>query len=304
MAHKNQLVSWACGVGANIATSPEAYAAMTIRQLGAQVGIGDPVSYNNAQRQSSVVAAMIGQFTADYGPSDVNDDGNIAILEAQFLAALDNLITASVQSITAGQNAFVHYGNADSGTANNYIFTTPTPAVTSYTAGLLLMAKLANGVTGPSVINVAGLGFIPITRGDLTPLKSGDAATNEIAMLLCDGSRFQLLGVLPAVVVATGTNVVTASGAFATPSGITTKMGLLRQSFVGNSSTSLPSAAADGTTVKYADLAGNFQAFPLNVAPPAGNTIAGELGWICNVNRGTWTFTFFANGNTWGVEKS
>ena len=92
----NQYVTWATGVGANIFVTPAAYAAATIRQLGAQIGIGDPVSFNNAMRQASVVATMIAQFTADNQPGNVADDGNVATLEAEFIAALQNLIAANL----------------------------------------------------------------------------------------------------------------------------------------------------------------------------------------------------------------
>jgi len=59
-----------------------AVAAAGAFQQGAQQGLADPVTFNNAMRQASVVAAMIAQFTADNGPSNVNDDGNVATLEA------------------------------------------------------------------------------------------------------------------------------------------------------------------------------------------------------------------------------
>jgi hypothetical protein len=197
----------------------------------------------------------------------------------------------------------VHYGNADSGTANNYIFTSPTPGITAYSAGLLLMAKIANAPTGPSLINVAGLGFIPITRGDLTAIQTGDMKANQIVLLLCDGTRFQLVGALPQPPATIGTTVVTASGSFTTPTGLTVKVGLKRQSFLGNSSTSLPSSPADGTVVKYVDLVGNFQAYPVTVNSSGGGaTIAGEASWTLNVNRSTTSFTFYASANSWGVE--
>ena len=302
MSNQNAFVTWATGAGANV-LAPAQYAAATIRQLGAQIGIGDPVTFNNAMRQASIIATMIAQFTADYGPSNVNDDGNIATLEAQFLDALQALITAEVQTVTEGQNAFVHYGNADSGTANNYIFTSPTPGVTAYSAGLLLLARVANGCTGPSLINVAGNGFIPITRGDLTPLQKNDIAANEIAVMICDGSRFQLVSVLPAANLPAPTTTITTSGAFTTPNGTNVRVALYRQSFLGNSSTVLPVGAVDGTVVEYADLVGNFQAYPLTVTCPFGQSIASEAptGFTLNVDRGTWKFTYFAGANVWGV---
>ena len=194
--HGNQYVPWATGVGAN-ALSPTDYAAATVRQLGAQYGIADPLSFNAAMRQASVVAAMVAQFTADYGSSDVNDDGNVTTLLSQFEAALQALITSLVQALTQGQNAFVHYAGSDSGTANSYIFNSPTPAVTSYSPGLLLLAKIANANTGPSIINVAGLGPVNITRLDLSPLQSGDLKAGEIALLECDGTQFQLASIIP-----------------------------------------------------------------------------------------------------------
>ena len=192
MPNTSDYVTWATGAGANIAANPAAYAAMSIRQLGAQIGIADPVSFNQALRQASVVAAMIGQFTADHGPSNVIDDGNVSNLEAQYLSAIQAIVAAMIAAAAPGQNSLVHFGGTDTGTANSYIFASPVPSIATETAGLMLIAKAAHANTAASVVNVAGLGSKAITRGDLTALQAGDISANELMVLVYDGTQFQL----------------------------------------------------------------------------------------------------------------
>ena len=101
----------------------------------------------------------------------------------------------------------------------------------------------------------------------------------------------------------TSTTLVVTSGPFTTP-GLSgeVKVGLKILTPTGPSSTSLPSNPIDGMSVKYTDLVGNLQAFPLTVSAPAGVTIANESQWVCDENRGSWKFTYYAAGSTWGVE--
>lgn len=70
------------------------YNALIARNTGFQAGVADEATCNKVWRQASIVSAMIGQFTADFGPSNVVDDGNIANLEAQFEAALVKYLTS------------------------------------------------------------------------------------------------------------------------------------------------------------------------------------------------------------------
>ena len=87
MSNSNDYMPFGTGTGANVMTTSD-YSALSARATGFQSGVALSIQYNKVWRQSSVVSAMIGQFTADYGPGNVVDDGNVSNLETQFKAAL------------------------------------------------------------------------------------------------------------------------------------------------------------------------------------------------------------------------
>lgn len=62
----------------------------------------------------------------------------------------------------------------------------------------------------------------------------------------------------------------------------------------------IPIGFAIGQAFKVFDVVGNFNANPVTVTPPAG-TIASAASWVCNIDKGTWTFTY-AGSDIWGVE--
>lgn len=242
----NAFVTWATAVGANVLAA-SAYAAATVRQQGAQVGIGDPVTFNNAMRQASVVATMIAQFTADNGPSNVQDDGNVATLEAQFISALENIIAESTSALTEAQDSLLHYGGDDSGVANAYVFASPSPAISVYSAGLVILARFATACTGASTINIGGatglLGVKTIMRPDGSATQNGDIKSNEIGFLVFDGTEFQLLAILPS-----STSVPTAT---TTANGVT-RIATLAECMAGGTSGSAPAAVTPEGLASYA----------------------------------------------------
>lgn len=95
MSNTSDFFPWATAVGANVASVAN-YQAASIRQQGAQLGIADPVSFNNAMRQATSAAAMVAAFTAQYGPGNALDNGNISNFLTQFIAALEALIAAQI----------------------------------------------------------------------------------------------------------------------------------------------------------------------------------------------------------------
>ena len=100
MANSNDFLPFATGSGANILT-PAQYAALTARSQGFVAGIAQSIEANTVWRQATFVAAMIAQFTADYGPSDVHDDGVLANLEAQFISALQTFTITRVVYVSS-----------------------------------------------------------------------------------------------------------------------------------------------------------------------------------------------------------
>ena len=63
----------------------------------------------------------------------------------------------------------------------------------------------------------------------------------------------------------------------------------------------LPSAAIN-QEFRFDDLAGNFNAYPVTLSPPGGQTIAGLGDWVLNVNRGSWSVKYYGS-NIWGVAR-
>jgi hypothetical protein len=165
VSNPNQILPFATGVGANV-VPPTTYAQESYLQQGFQDGILDPNDLNTVLRQASFSSAMIAQFTADYGPNAVNDDGNLPNYEANFVAALHDLFVGIPDVL-------------DLGTANS-IVVNPEPPATSYAVPMELIIKplftniLVGGGTGATVINVSGLGIRPLIIPDGSQLLPGD----------------------------------------------------------------------------------------------------------------------------------
>jgi len=82
---------------------------------------------------------------------------------------------------------------ADSGAANAYVVTL-SPALSAYTAGVLVQFKATNANTTTSTVNVNGLGVKTIKKlGGATDLASGDIAAGMIVELQYDGTNFLML---------------------------------------------------------------------------------------------------------------
>lgn len=102
MTHQNKFLPWATASGANV-QDDVTYAADVRRTMGVTAGLASSSNFNKALRQSSSIAAMVAQFTADHGPGDVLDNGDLTTLETQFLAALkSSLGLASGIPLTIG----------------------------------------------------------------------------------------------------------------------------------------------------------------------------------------------------------
>lgn len=86
MPGSNDYLPFGTGSGANVMTQAT-YAALAARGAGFSSGTAISLQLNKAWRQSSVMAAVMGQIIANSGANAV-DDGNVTVLVAQFLAAL------------------------------------------------------------------------------------------------------------------------------------------------------------------------------------------------------------------------
>lgn len=98
----------------------------------------------------------------------------------------------------------VTYAGTDSGAANGYaIDLTQAPA--EYVEGLSVTFRPANSNTGPSTLNVNGLGVKAILRWDGNPLQAGDLLASSMADLRYDGLAFRLTNPAGVVTIAAQT---------------------------------------------------------------------------------------------------
>lgn len=82
---------------------------------------------------------------------------------------------------------------ASTGSANAYIVSL-TPAATAYNTGMLVYFKANFSNTGASTIDVNGLGATAIKRNYNQDLSADDIRTDQMVMLMYDGTYFQMLG--------------------------------------------------------------------------------------------------------------
>lgn len=83
----NQILPFGTVPGANV-LDPADYQALAARLGGFSAGTAKSKELNTVWRQASFVAAMIGQYIVDKTGQDVLDDGDLAALQARFVAAL------------------------------------------------------------------------------------------------------------------------------------------------------------------------------------------------------------------------
>lgn len=94
----------------------------------------------------------------------------------------------NVSSISTGS---VSEYAVTTGSANNYILT-PTPPIVQYTAGQRFNIKINATNTGPSTINVSGLGNISLVINGATALPANALQIGVIYEIEYDGTNFQV----------------------------------------------------------------------------------------------------------------
>jgi len=139
---------------------------------------------------------------------------------------------------------------------------------------------------------------LTVTRGQEGTTAQNWAAGDLIANLITAGqmqAMQQSALLFPA-------RIVTASGPFTI--NLTDgygEIGLNRTTALGTSSAALPGSAPVGWTVRIADLAKNFNAYPVTITPPGGMTIAGAANATLNVNGQVGEFCF-EGSNLWSFK--
>jgi hypothetical protein len=168
----NDFLPFANGGGANVLTQAQ-YAALTaLLSGGYQSGVANSAQMNKTWRQSSIMAAVLGQFAADYSGNNSVDDGTIATLEANLVAAIRSATKTGVIL-------------ADTGATNAYTAVNSPPLVAgTWVDGVVQQVKIAHANTGASTYAPDGLTAIPIYGLGLQPLQGGELALNGTAVLM------------------------------------------------------------------------------------------------------------------------
>lgn len=99
------------------------------------------------------------------------------------LWTIDNLVNSQLITL---------YGGVDTGSPNAYVLNF-VANFTAYADGIVIYFIAANTNTGPSTINVNGLGPVAITRQDGTPLTAGQIVANQVTQIMYKGAGFLLL---------------------------------------------------------------------------------------------------------------
>ena len=110
----NQILPFGLAASANVLT-PEEYTALAARVGGFGAGVARSREVNTPLRQSSFIAAMIGQFIADRAQVDVLDDGDIPALMAKFSEALGGMVAEEMSKSLVGSVSYFGRGQAPEG---------------------------------------------------------------------------------------------------------------------------------------------------------------------------------------------
>lgn len=116
---------------------------------------------------------------------------------------------ATISNLQDGTGIYV---STVGGTAD-VITLTPSPAITSYTAGQFFSFLSSGANTTNVTVNVSGLGAKAITKNGSTALVSGDIPSGALISIIYDGTQFQLVALNVnqlASITGLGTGVTTA----------------------------------------------------------------------------------------------
>lgn len=188
MTIQNDFLTFAGGAGANVLTQAQYAALSSILANGFQSGVANSAQLNKVWRQSSIMAAVMSAFIVDQSGQPAIDDGTTATLEANLLAAIQNVHKVLSQAQTG--TAFTAGGTAPAYTL------TPSPAITAYVSGQRFRVAFGSaGTTGSNTLNISGQGAVSLkqydSNGNLVPavIPAGllsDVEYNGSVMVLLD----------------------------------------------------------------------------------------------------------------------
>lgn len=218
MANTNQIMPFATGAQARV-LSPDAYAALAARVNGFVAGPADETQLNTVWRQTSFVAAMVAQFTADRAAVDVLDNGDITTFENNFAQAVAAVAAGQVPSLPS--SSYWHTGIDVSGSTQSLIADV-VPSIASYAVGNVYALRTAHSATGATTANLDGIGVRNVVRADGSPIQAGDWISGEVIFLADDGANLRLYGAKSSLAPARNLTSYRVAGsyAFIVPAGV------------------------------------------------------------------------------------
>jgi hypothetical protein len=194
--------------------------------VNATVANGDQIAFSNNALVASVspaptqlvpgLSVKIKVIGTNSGPAtlNLNNLGGVSIHRANGAALQPGDLTANMvvglsydgaafqvenfggfTSVTTNNNTYtinIPYATDSSVTANSVVAAFA-PAITSLSAGTTVEVRIANTNTGPTTITVNALPPVPITDSAAQPLRQNTLVAGEVALLIFDGTNFQLL---------------------------------------------------------------------------------------------------------------
>ncbi|HDR9029882.1 TPA: hypothetical protein QDB14_004104 [Burkholderia vietnamiensis] len=94
MSVQNDFLAFAVGTGANVLGQADYAGSSTLAQ-GFVAGTASAKTMNKAIRQSSIMSAVLSQFIVNRTSQPVIDDGTTATILANFIAAIESMISAA-----------------------------------------------------------------------------------------------------------------------------------------------------------------------------------------------------------------
>ncbi len=187
------------GASTNI-TSQVDYVASAVRTAGVASGTASSALANKSWRQSSIIAAMIGDFIFNNSAQDAIDDGTTATLLTNFQTAVQNAVVA-----VAGQPRYLNKS------ADYTALAADAGATINFTAGATLSltaaATVGNG-WACTVRNSSASGYVTIDPNGAETIDGNSTCAvppGGDLQIRCNGSAFFTFGWRPRTLVYDGT---------------------------------------------------------------------------------------------------
>ncbi|HEY7418974.1 MAG TPA: hypothetical protein VH593_27585, partial [Ktedonobacteraceae bacterium] len=147
-------------------------------------GVSDPdAPYVNGDPSIARQGSILPAGAAEYPQREI-----VHIIEKNNIAPNDADLFQMTRAVRSGWINFC----IDTGSVNN-ISVALDPPLSNYRQGLPLRVLIKNNNTGPTVINVNGVGNRPVTQVNGAQLDANMLKTGMIALLVDDGTKFQLV---------------------------------------------------------------------------------------------------------------